>query len=362
MIHKDKLQQMMYEAAEQKEIPRATESPYCNLTNADMIPTLRQLYIPTVSVSHPPEMDPVQLVEAMQKKGSYSSDYVIKHSRGANGNDIFIARGIDELSEKLHLTRDKIPKDTGTWLVQQYIGDIVLANKRKFTLRVNVLAVGNLCVYVHDQILCHIAPSEYGRPGDVSGDITNRLHNATIGGETVTLPRLFHDYPISENAKGGLWDRSKGEEQCCQRLLEACRESVASIFELARSKDTKSKTTGAFLPTENCFEVFGFDFLPKSNGELTLLEINDGPCLASVAMPEVHRCLIQEILEITLVPLMQLFERYKITQGDSWLSEDFSPDLLNGKYPNTDFYAVFCSRESIYLSHTLLTSSCSSSS
>lgn len=43
------------------------------------------------------------------------------------------------------------------WVVQQYVSDVLLLRGCKFHVRVNVLAVGNLCVYVHDDMVFHVA-------------------------------------------------------------------------------------------------------------------------------------------------------------------------------------------------------------
>lgn len=43
------------------------------------------------------------------------------------------------------------------WVVQQYVSDVLLLRGCKFHVRVNVLAVGNLRVYVHDDMVFHVA-------------------------------------------------------------------------------------------------------------------------------------------------------------------------------------------------------------
>ena len=36
-------------------------------------------------------------------------------------------------------------------------------------------------------------------------------------------------------------------------------------------------STRLFMPMHSCFEVFGFDFLPRSNGEVVVLEVRGLP-------------------------------------------------------------------------------------
>ena len=53
-----------------------------------------------------------------------------------------------------------------------------------------------------------------------------------------------------------------------------------------------------FLPLQNCFELFGFDFLPRDDGSLALLEINGGPALEGVAMPQLCAQVIEDTLTV----------------------------------------------------------------
>jgi hypothetical protein len=53
-----------------------------------------------------------------------------------------------------------------------------------------------------------------------------------------------------------------------------------------------------FLPMNNCFEVFGFDFLVRSNLDVVVLEVNGGPAMEGVAMPELCQHLVDDVLKV----------------------------------------------------------------
>jgi hypothetical protein len=52
------------------------------------------------------------------------------------------------------------------------------------------------------------------------------------------------------------------------------------------------------MAMKNCFEVFGFDFLPRASGDVLVLEVNGGPALEGVAMPALCEHLVDDVLKV----------------------------------------------------------------
>lgn len=212
-----------------------------------------------------------------------------------------------------------------------------LSEPVKFTIRVNVLAVGRATVLVHSECLVHCATrgwraADWGNTerhiSNHSVQRSNSAYNAAV--HTLTLQQLGakldsgelalwrtrHDAtagsregdyqagpapwgkPVSDSTKqtrargdagtcgtGAAAAGASGEPQeAAKRLLGLVLEAVAALF--ARASGSGFGTE--WLPQPGCFELFGLDFLPEwEDGSmcLRLLEVNEGPALGALAMP-----------------------------------------------------------------------------
>ena len=152
------------------------------------------------------------------------------------------------------------------YIIQPYVRETLLYKKRKCHIRLNVLVAGSSGhVYVHREPVLHVAPLEYeatteGGYDNVGVHITNhvahRKPKSVAGAEIeagdsarnrVTLNDLEADLGCPGFAK-----------EAFTKMCGAVRE----VFQAVVGKGNE------FLPTENCFELFGIDFLFKhSKGE-----------------------------------------------------------------------------------------------
>eukprot|EP01138_Halocafeteria_seosinensis_P004243 gb/GECG01004339.1/.p1 GENE.gb/GECG01004339.1/~~gb/GECG01004339.1/.p1 ORF type:complete len:441 (+),score=27.10 gb/GECG01004339.1/:1-1323(+) len=324
LTHKDKLQHMIYNAIHQKETKEEAKNSISGtywLIDDNFRETLQRVYIPTVTLPQDfTTLDARSLEQELGHKGQNTTCYVIKHSRGSNGLDVSFAQGSKELESTLHIIPSLSRGErSGSWMLQQCVSDTVLANGRKMSLRVNLVAIGNLCVYVHDEVLCHIASPQYT---GLNFWVTN--HSQNSNGDSVTLENLFNSYSITNYSDGSWWDPKC---QNCEGIRQECRRIVCSIFAATLSR-SEAPNSGAFMPMKNCFEVFGLDLLPKKNGDFSVLELNDGPALASRAMPELNRRMVKEVLDLTFSPLVL----WKITQRR--FVEEYQGKVRNSASPS----------------------------
>lgn len=195
------------------------------------------------------------------------------------------------------------------WVVQRYIDRPLLVDGRKFHLRVNVLARGFCEVFVHREVIAHVACEAY-----VAGDWGNQWVHITNHGvqrghptydpafNTPTLDQLL----VRLTATPGIADADAGSSESTTATSRAPTEApnlfericalVADTFAAFRDKRKY------FLPLPNCFELFGFDIMLDDAWRLWLLEINDGPALEAVAMPDACARIVEDTARLVVDP------------------------------------------------------------
>ena len=223
---------------------------------------------------------------------------------------------LEDLDRKLTAESDTLALSTSqSYVLQRYIPRPLLLDGAKFHLRVNVLAVGRhdnsgCDVYVHGGIVAHVATLPY-----VVGSSDRFVHITNHGvqqahpeydreGQTLDLATL------EQRLVASLGDAWAG---CGQEFLRQACLIAAGVFRVA------SQRPRDFRPMANCFEVFGFDFLPEDCScgadsadsaagapafpfKLQLLEVNGGPAMEGAARPDICRRLVDDVLRVVLDP------------------------------------------------------------
>ena len=210
------------------------------------------------------------------------------------------------------------------WLLQKHVSQPLLVAGRKFHLRVNVLAHGSLALYVHRECVAHICVERYDA-ADLANEYSNVTNNA--------VQRHHAAFDAARNTLGmaeleRAFAAERGEEEA-RRLVAALwsriKAVVVGVFEglwlASRSpavppgeEGSAGAAAGAGAPEQrkvrkipffpNCFEVYGFDFLPGDDGELYLLEVNVGPALEGHCKPAICKRVIDDVVRIVLDPLL----------------------------------------------------------
>ena len=195
-------------------------------------------------------------------------------------------------------------------LMQKYIENPLLIEGRKFDIRVWVLLDSFLNVYVFPEGYLRMS-GEIFSLADTSKTI--HLTNNAVQKNSESYGKFEKGNQLSFKQfqeyldKEMLSDKIKWSKNLYPAIIKLIKLSFESVKQMINSNKR-----------ENCFELFGFDFMIDDCGGVWLLEVNTNPCLA----------LSSPLLEV-LIPRM-LDDALKLT-----LDVAFAPDedRLKEAYP-----------------------------
>lgn len=171
-------------------------------------------------------------------------------------------------------------EDIKEWCIQQYIQDPYLYNNRKFHIRVYVLCVGNLQVYVYNQMLCLIATTEYSN---------SNFENKYIHITNTCVNQESNEFNEDEQVK--LLSEVFDSTTDLQHIQSQINTTIQQTFECLHTEPTY------YVPLHNAYELYGFDFLVDSEMNVKLLECNASPDLAQTL--DRLEYVIEDLLECT---------------------------------------------------------------
>jgi len=270
-----------------------------------------------------------------------ATGFILKRSQVNNALGLLVFEDIHDLRRQLQPTTAATTTSTTTTttttnarqpftpcqtksVLQQYIKTPLLLRGCKFHLRVNVLVTGGNNAmecsvssrrpqgFVHSDVVAHVASEQF-----VCGQWDNRWIHVTNHGvqrehpkydrakQTLSLTEL--EQALVEEYGDGTW---KG---IGQTILKQAHVVVRHVLKRAMERP------GDLRPMHNCFECFGFDFIPKLVGKgenrvggeggggappfcLQLLEVNGGPALEGMARPELCAKIVEDVLCVVLDP------------------------------------------------------------
>ncbi len=194
--------------------------------------------------------------------------WIIKPKRSSRGRGI----SVEEDAGDVPLS----PK----WLVQDYLSNPHLYDKRKYVLRLYVLIVGvePLRVYLYRDGFVKLASEPY-REGDYDNlyaHLTNPDVNAL--NEDAAEPVIFHSF---ETYRKKLTAEGRDPETLFQGIRD-----IAALTAIAARANMRARTiaSGAFVP--GCYELIGLDCMVDGDLKPWLLECNLSPSLEVCAAPE----------------------------------------------------------------------------
>lgn len=221
--------------------------------------------------------------ELRQEIENTTHSWILKPSMSDKGQGIRIFNNVAQLQEIFNSfeegedSEDDVSDDNNGviisqlrhFIVQEYQTNPLLLpqyDKKKFHLRVYVVAQGNLKVFVYRNILTLFADSAFVKPindGDDTNDevlsLAGHLTNTCLQEDESPLVVPFWDLEGLDQAK-----------------KEAVFAQVASVTgELFRAAESVDKIN--FRPIENAVEIFGVDFLVNDDFSVQLLEVNSYP-------------------------------------------------------------------------------------
>ena len=204
--------------------------------------------------------------------------YIAKPSKGWGGDGIFLINRITDIP-RWHSTSEL--------LVQHYITDPLLVDKKKFDLRVYVLASGldPLNCYFCTEGMVRLWTEIYKAP-DRSNRRLKYMHLTNF-----SLNKNSAKY-VKENDEDG----GGGNKRLLSKVLKVLEkeQGIDPTKILEQIKDTWSKTIIGLIPyladfarisinpnidQLRCFQIFGFDILVDSKLKAWLLEVNANPSM-----------------------------------------------------------------------------------
>ena len=145
----------------------------------------------------------------------------------------------------------------------------------KFHLRVYVLCVGALRVFVFEKILVLIAAHKYdiNDTDNIYGHLTNTARSAEdVHFDERKFVKILEDLPqylLSERP-----DIAPNQESADSIIVQVKKDIFDITNELFKAFENEYTV---FAPMNNCFEIFGLDFMVDENLRTSLLEVNPGP-------------------------------------------------------------------------------------
>ena len=221
-------------------------------------------------------------VNLSKKLGSYQKIHIPKtHYNGKNlwllkrdnlnrGRKIKVFSNLDDILKEINtLNEQKFPKNL---LIQKYIEQPLLYNKRKFDIRIWVLFTylekgRKYGVYIFKEGHLKACCDEY----DInSNDLFIHLTNYSVQKHNKNFSKCEIGNEISFADFQKELDRTGKNINFKKNIFPEIIKIIATSANSVRGKINLSKRT-------NCFEIFGYDFILDVNYKPFLLEINTNP-------------------------------------------------------------------------------------
>jgi len=163
----------------------------------------------------------------------------------------------------------------GGFVLQKYIANPFLVDKRKFHLRVFALLKGNLEVFVSPDFLAICSLEQYSAVDmeKTRAHLTNIAHQQVLSVEDeYRCMRSFDEIAQSIVDEGFSRSREEAETKI--------KETKDKVMGQIRKVVSVASTELTFQAATNCFELFGFDFMLDDEWNCWFLEANAEPDLS----------------------------------------------------------------------------------
>ncbi|KAI8088365.1 tubulin-tyrosine ligase family-domain-containing protein [Thamnidium elegans] len=196
------------------------------------------------------------------------------------------------------------------WVIQRYIHNPLLVNKRKFHIRAYVMTKSNIEVYLYRDMLALFALKEY----DTSNLDDNLIHLTNTCIQT-------EEAEYNEEASVKLFWELPLEEKDLNHIFEQMKNILADVYDACSSE----MTTFQCIP--NAFELFGIDFMIDDELNVYFLEANAFPDFKQTGGKLQH--IIQELFESTSRVAIEPFFTDGKEVTDEKMVKVFEKELLS---------------------------------
>lgn len=210
--------------------------------------------------------------ELRQELETTRKTWILKPSMADKGQGIRLFRSILDLQAIFESFENEYDSDTDSengimvsqlrhFLIQQYQENPLLLsyyNCRKFHLRVYVVALGDISVFVYEEMLVLFAENSFDGLSDLE-NLRSHLTNTCLqeGRDPLVVP---------------FWQLEGLEARHKSSIFESVKQITGQLFKAATSVDKIN-----FQPISNALEFYGVDFLVNSDFSVKLLEVNAYP-------------------------------------------------------------------------------------
>ena len=236
--------------------------------------------------------------------------FILKSSMTNKGAEILIFDSRSQLEsffqKRIQQSEDE-SIDLREWVIQEYLDSplqLKTYNKRKFHIRVYVLAVGNLKVYVYKDMLALFSLDSYKSQNqiqengvfDLKSHITNtcfqlddlKLDNDGLAKAESDAVKKFWSLNLDET------DRDANESKL-NHIFTQIKECVGELFDCVYYEPS------VFQPLPNAFELYGLDFLVDQDLNCFFLEANAFPDFKQTGsnLNDLIDCLFYQAVSLT---------------------------------------------------------------
>ena len=220
-------------------------------------------------------------VRDMEERGEW---WICKPSMYDGGEAVTVVRTVDQFTALIERHEGEVRE----WVVQQYIRPPLLAaGNRKFHIRAYVLCVGNLSVYVYNDMLALFALDPYTEDdtdSDELPDASRHLTNTCLAKSNPRFVEAEMVHPLTAILPP------------TQPLLHSVHTQIGAI--LHDTFDCLHSEPAYFQPLPTGYELFGFDFLVRADGRVFILEANAGPDFGQSGIGAGH-AIVSGLMEAT---------------------------------------------------------------
>ena len=206
--------------------------------------------------------------------------WIIKPSGYNRGRGIHIFNDPDALkhllsayiSKKREKKKQPSQGDSNTFVIQKYIEKPLLIDDRKFDVRVWVLITHKLNCYFFNEGYLRTSSEAYSNDESTFKDPIVHLTNNAIQKEGLEYGRYENGNQLSFKSFQSYLDQKFPSKLKIPDIILKFKEIISNTLLSVKKKLNPYNR-------ENCFEIFGYDFIIDSDLQPWLIECNTNPCI-----------------------------------------------------------------------------------
>ena len=234
--------------------------------------------------------------------------WLLKPSNLNRGRNIILCENLDKIKKEINFIKKN--KQFQYLLLQKYIENVLLYNKRKFDIRIWVLVV-----FINNKIECF-----YFKEGHLKSSTENynlndnnifiHLTNYSIQKYNNNFSKFEIGNEISfKEFQNFLGEKINFKSKILPNIIKIIKISINSVINKFN-----------LINRNYCFEIFGYDFILDTNYVPYLLEINTNPGL-EISSPLISKLIPRMIDDCFRLTIDKVFER----DGEEDLYKNKSP-------------------------------------